>query len=310
MTGFEREMFIFALSLPLVVVAVDGVRRLWAMWYTRARAECVARISAMMVASEEPSDGEMRSLRRRFMPSVILESVLFVVENVYGGTLTRLALIVEVCEVDFYLLHHLRKARGAVRTLRLSQLSQLAMVGVVVDRSELIVEGDAEENFFAMLTLVASNPEESIRHITRYKRLMSTYEIALLAQTMHRVGAPMAYTPLMSSRNRNLQLLGVYLVEQYLIVDAESHLQQLAESETAEISYAALHALCTVRGDISAPKIARALARLKPLSRLSLLRHAVYSCYSLSSCAHLFNREECRRFVQMSNSYKCTMVCN
>jgi hypothetical protein len=191
------------------------------------------------------------------------------------------------------------------------QISQIATVAPMLDVTELSDDADnREQAFYLLMARVALHPERSICYIAKFSPLMTAYEVAMVTQLMRRVGAPMAYTPMLVSQSKNIQLVGICLVEQLLIVDAEAHLQRLAESETEEVAFAALHALCAIRGDISTLQVARAMKRFAPHHRASLLRHAVLSCYSLQSCAAAFNGEERNRFLQMSNSYKCSMLCN
>lgn len=311
MMAFQNELFVIAAAVPALMILTQGVRSLMSYGQTFARRRCVERIATMLSAEEEPNDDMIYILRRLYSHRTLVESVIYVAENIYGEALNRLTLIVEVCEIDYYLLRQLRHARGARRIRLMMQLSRLAVVLPMFDESEL--DGEVEEReyrFYAMMTLVASHPERSIRHIAKFTPLMTMCEVAMITRLMRRVGAPMAYTPMLVSQSRNIQLIGIYLVEQLLIVDAEAHLQRLAESDEEEVAYAALHALCAIRGDISTPQVYRALKAFAPHHRASLLRHAVSSCYSLQSCANVFNCDERNRFMQMSNSYKCSMLCN
>ena len=119
-----------------------------------------------------------------------------------------------------------------------------------------------------------------------------------------------AYTPMLASENRNLQLIGVYLAESLLAVDAETYLQRLVASPDYEVAHAGLYALCAIRGDIASRSSHLAIERLTPLHRAAFLRHAVQSCYSLSSCARLLTAKERTQFTQRIDSYKCRIVCN
>ncbi len=261
---------VLALSLLIIVVYWVYVVRKYFVSY--ATTQCVAHISAMIVADEEPSDAEMRILRMRFTRGTICRALTFISEHTYGGVLNRLSAIVEVCEVDY--------------------------------------TSKFYERFGEIATLVEAYPDRAIRYVTRLDRALSWYDVALLTQLMRRAGTPIAYTPLLISDNRNLQLIGLYLCEHFLIVDAEPHLQQLVGSEDSEISYIALLSLCSIRGDISTQQVGGAWERLQPNQRVAFLRHASQACYSLRSCANLLNKAECRLFSQRINSYKCQMVCN
>ena len=272
MIEYVNEEVAIALALPLLVMAIYLVYvvRKYAVSYTITK--CVAQVTAMIVAKEEPSDEEMRSLRYRFTKGTIRKATTFISEHIYGKSLNRLSVIVEVCEVACTPLFY--------------------------------------ERFGEIATLIEAYPEQAIRYIARLDYPLSWYDVALLSQFIRRAGTPIAYTPLLTSQNRNLQFLGLYLCEHFSIVDAEPHLQRLADSEDMEISYMSLLSLCSIRGDISTQQVGRTLRRLLPYQRATFLRHAVHGCYSLRSCAHQLNRAECRLFSQRINSYKCQIVCN
>lgn len=272
MIEFVEEVLAIALALPLLVMTIHLVYVFRRWLISHATVRCVAHISAMLVAEEEPSDKEIRSLRIRFTKGIIHDAVNFISEYIYGRSLNRLSLIVEVCAVDYTPIFYRR--------------------------------------FGEIATLIEAYPDHAIRYISRLDYPLSWYDVALLSQLMRRAGTPIAYTPLLISQNRNLQLIGLYLCEHFSIVDAEPHLQRLAGSEDSEISYIALLSLCSIRGDISTSQVGRALGGLLPYQRAAFLRHAVHACYSLRSCAHLLNKREGRLFLQRINSYKCRIVCN
>ena len=269
---FESGEIVVALAAPFLLVAVSTIHGLHKRITIYIKSRCVSRIVSMIVAEEEPSDDAMRSLRIRFTNETIRDSIAFISENIYGQALNRLLLIVEECRVDYSPMLHTRLCETAY--------------------------------------LIAMYPDYAIRYIARLDVSLSWSEVALLIRLMRRIGTPIAYTPLLTSQNRNLQLIGLFLCEHFAIVDAEQHLQRLVDSSDDEISYIALLALCSIRGDISTPQVGRALGRLLPHQRAAFLRYAVQACYSLRSCAHLLTRKENRLFLQRINSYKCQIVCN
>lgn len=268
----DYEGVALALALPLVLVVAQGTHSAYRHIYTYAKSRCVARIAAMMAMSEEPSEEEIYSLRMRFTRSIILDAVTYVSECLYGSIVGRLLLIAEVCKVDY-------------SPLCGSRLRETA-------------------------AFVEAYPDRALQYISRLDILLSWHEVALLTQLMRRAGTPIAYTPLLISQNRNLQLVGLYLCQHFSIVDAEPHLQRLVLAESEEVAYVALLSLCSIRGDVATSQVGYALERLSPSRRALFIRHAVNACYSLSACAKLLTREEKRIFLQRINSYKCQIVCN
>ena len=272
MISSMSEEIALALSIPLLVAVTNVlivVRRRLLLY---AKSRCVARVTSMIVAKEEPSDEDIRALRMRFSERTILDSVTFISEYIYGVALNRLSLIIEVCRVPY----------SPISSNRLNEVA----------------------------TLIALYPDYAIRHIARFDMPLFWCDVALLAQLMRRAGTSIAYTPLLISQNRNLQLIGLYFCGHFSIVDSEPYLQQLIGSEDNEIAYISLLSLCAIHGDISTPQVSRALNRLLPHQRASFLRYATQACYSLRSCAHLISREEYKLFAQRINSYKCQIVCN
>lgn len=306
-----KEEVVVGLALPVAFLIVQTLHLAYKRIRTYAIAQCIFHISNMIMAEEEPSDEEMRALRLRFTAGVILDAVHFIAEKIYGNALNRLALIIEVCEVDYYLVGRIYRTRGRSRVCHLAKLSALTYATTIVEYAEVYLEEEHRETrFYAMAALVAARPDRAIHYILRFKSSLTLGEVAMLTQLLRRAGAPIAYTPLLSSQNHNLQLVGIYLSGHFSIVDAEPHLQRLAESENDEVSYMALLTLCSIRGDISTSQARTALKRLAPHERNSFMLYAVQNCYSLRSCVHLLTSEERRLFAQRINSYKCRMVCN
>ncbi len=311
MSTLLSEEALVALVLPvgLMVMQVSQRSYKWIRIYALTR--CIERISQMIMAEEEPSDKEMQALRLRFPVGVLLDSILFISEKVYGDALNRLALIVEVCNVDYYLIGRISRTKGLSRAGYLLKLSAMTHATMIAEYAEAYMEDECRDaRFYAMATLVSSRPERAIQYIARFESRLNLFEVAVLTQLLRRVGAPIAYTPLLLSQNRNLQLVGIYLSGHFSIADAEPHLQRLAESDDGEVSYIALQTLCSIRGNISTPQVGKALRKLLPHQRLSFILHAVQNCYTMRSCMRALNREEQLLFSQRINSYKCQIVCN
>ena len=150
----------------------------------------------------------------------------------------------------------------------------------------------------------------ALRHIARLTTPLSWHKVAQLVRLMRRSGEPIEYAPLLTSHNRNLELIGIYLCALFTDEEGEEALQRLAISDDEEVAYAAMLTLCTIRGDISTQSARLALSRLVPHLRASFIRHAALCCYSPRTCNPLLNGEEQRRFSQHVNSYKHQIVCN
>ena len=272
MTISQTEEIAIALALPLLMVVTQAAHSLYRRLCDHIRVRCIVHISRLIMASEEPTDRDILSLRWRFTLETITDAARFISEHLYGSAHHRLMLITEVFEVDISPLHD-------------SELRDTS-------------------------TFIEAYPDQAIRYIARVSQSLSWYEVALLTQLMRHTGISIVYTPLLTSRNRNLQIIGVYLSELFTITDAEPHLQRLTSSDDNEVAYMALLTLCSIRGDISSPQVACAIERLAAYQRATFIRHAVQACYSPLSCATLLSPEEQRLFTQQLNSYKCQIRCN
>lgn len=304
----EATVALFALPLMFVIVQEGG------KIYSRLRryilARCVGRISNMIMTEEEPSDWEMRFLRWFYPMKVVIDSVHFVADKIYGNRLYRLALIAEVCEIDRYLLNMVGRKQRASRNDLYSKLSYLPYSVSVAEYTEDLIAESERGCFYAMAAVVSARPERAMRYIAHYSGQLSLHEVAVLAMLLRRTGSSIAYTPLLTSQNRNLQLVGIYLCEHFSLIDAEPYLQRLAESADMEVSYSALLAICAVRGDLSTSHVGSALSQLTTYQRNAFILRAVHNCYSLRSCIHHLTREERSNFSKRVNSYKCRIVCN
>lgn len=271
MIALSTEEMALATLLPLVMATTEIVRYAHRRCSAHIKARCIRRIARLVIAGEDPSDNDIRALRLRYTTSTITESASFVAEHIYGDAYHRVTLLLEMCKIEN------GKCWGALREV---------------------------------VNTIVGYPNCAIRYLARLSTPLSWYEVAVISQLLRRASIPIAYTPLLTSRSRNLQLVGIYICDALSITDAEPHLQHLCGEEESEVATNALYALCTIRGDITTPQARSAMARLSTHQRTSLLRHMVWACYSLRSSAQLLNREERIRFAQRVNTYKCKIVCN
>ena len=145
MSVADEELTI-SLILPLLAVAIYSVRMVRKRVVYYATSRCVEHISAMIVAKEEPSDEEIRSLRTKFTKGVIDDAVVYISDHISGRSLNRLSLIMEVCEVAYTSIFHKR--------------------------------------FGEIATLIEAYPDRAIRYIARLDYSLSWYDVALLVQLM------------------------------------------------------------------------------------------------------------------------------
>ncbi|MBQ5358444.1 MAG: permease-like cell division protein FtsX, partial [Alistipes sp.] len=111
----------------------------------------VAKISAMIMAEEEPSDRAMRALLSHYSVGVVFDSALFVSERIYGDALNRLVLVAEVCGLHCHLLDAIGRSRGMQRVRHLAKIPLLANAAMVAEYAEAYMDETCNETrFFAM----------------------------------------------------------------------------------------------------------------------------------------------------------------
>lgn len=261
-----------ALVLPLLAAAAQTTLSLRRTLRSRLRARCVAQIARVVVVSEGRYDEELGRLQRLYMRGTIAESVSFASEYIYGGTHDRLIAIADRCGVRWH------------------PCCGRRLQGVAKD--------------------IVAQPERAIGYIAELEEPLSWGDVASLMQLLRRTGAPIAYTPLLMSQSRNLQLLGLYICSHFAIADAEPLLQRLVASADREVARAALFTLCALRSDIATPRVALAISRFPLHHRSLLVRHIVQACYSVQSCARILSLEERQLLAERINSYKSKIACN
>lgn len=227
-----------------------------------------------------------------------------------GECVERIAeMVAASCEPTYRDVCHLRSLFSERTIVEALRFLSVHIYGCALDRLQYLARYSCEGDYGCRKELLC-NCDLSLQAIARLDTPLTIGEVARVTLQLRSVGASIAYTPLLVSQNRNLQFVGLYLCQLFSLTDAEPHLHRLAASEDGEISYAALFALCSIRGDLTTAEVLRAVERLAPQHRSALVRHAVQSCYSLHSCAHLFNPKERAEFAQRVSSYKCRIVCN
>ena len=303
-------LFSLLLATPCLILITQVAYSLSTHYTSNARARCVADIMQLICANKECLDDDILNLRHRFSHKTMLAATLYISKNIYGNELYRLASIVELCGVDYRLIRHSTSLCKWKRAYRLEALSHIPTTPATFECAELNIEHNRHLSFYSAMTLISSRPEYAMRYISQLQHDLSLYEVALLAELLRRRSGAIAYTPLLTSENRNLRLLGVYIVQSLLAVDAEAYLQQISIGDDYELALSALHTLCSIRGNIASSSVRHLFNSLPHCHRNLFLRNAVQACYSTRACASLLNSEEYTRLIGRINSYKCRIVCN
>ena len=302
------EEILLAAALPIIFIGAESVQQIATRLRSRARSRCIADIIRLLLLPDEPDEESVFALQRIYSRRTIIDALCYISAHIYGEEYIRIASIVEICAIEHKLLCSAKRKYGIRRDSKLAILAQIPVTTSCFEDLEYFI--DQRDSTYAVIAILASHPERAIRYCTRLRRELSHYEVAIIAEMLRIHGAPVAYTPLLQSENENLQLIGIYIVEQLAMVDAEPLLQALLSSPNLAVATHALRTLCTIHGELPPRNISALMSRMTPSQRDSFLRHAIQSCYTPRSCSFLLNAEEQHYFTAKINSYKCRILCN
>ncbi|MBR4850051.1 MAG: hypothetical protein IKV09_03890 [Alistipes sp.] len=297
-------------ALPFALLATQQILLFRNHRTERQKARCVGEIMLLLKPSRNINDDDITTLSDHFSESTLREAILFISDNIYGQEAFRLASIIEICGVDYRILHLVHRFCDTSCTAQLATLSHLPLTPALFELAEDFIDRERQPSFYATVALVATQPERAICYISYLRHNLSIYEVARLAEIMRRRGSTIAYTPLLNSENYNLQLLGVYIAASFSATDAEPALQKMLVHSDKRLALYALYALCSLRGNISSEGVQQLFNTLKPYHRKAFIRHVVQACYSSLACSPLLNEEEYTSLCNRINSYKCRMICN
>lgn len=243
---------------------------------------------------------------------LLAEVISGVVTSTYGLDMELLRGIVTRCGLDVSLLRRVRLARGYRRAYYLSLLAVLP-VGETALREVGRFGRDRNRyvRFYALMTQLAYDPAMSLKLIAEYPPPLSAYEISEIMALLRRGVLPVAYGPLVVSENRNLRALGLAIVRQYGIEEAERQLLRIVgDVEGQELSREALFILCSLRRPLARRAVVRRVARMNRTERRALLRHMAFEGYAAEALPRFFNAEERPYYESLVSSYKRCLVCS
>ena len=109
--------------------------------------------------------------------------------------------------------------------------------------------------FYALMTQLAAEPATSLRRMAEYDYPFSACEVSEIMAMLRRGLLPIAYEPLVGSPNRNLRMVGLGIVRQFGIEEAERLLlAMVARERVPELGREALDTLCSMRCSLEAAR--------------------------------------------------------
>lgn len=242
---------------------------------------------------------------------VLIEVIAGLVSVTYGLDATLLRRIVSAYGLDAFLLRRIRRARGCRRAYYLSLLARLPLRTPLTGIDRYAADPNRYVRFYAMMARMAADPSTALRLMAEYPQSFSAYEVSEIMTMLRRGVLPIAYEPLVESPIRNLRVVGLGIVRQFGIEEAERHLlRMVAEESACELGREALYALCAMRRPLVRREVAQCIARMNRAERRALLRYMALEGYSPRVLRRLFDPEEQPYYESLVHSYKRCLVCS
>lgn len=245
-------------------------------------------------------------LRRAGSRLVLAETLAGIVAMTYGFDDGLLRQVVARYGLDRWLLRRVRFAQGYRRARYLALLALLP-VGEWVPRR--VVRYSRSRNryvrFYALMTRMAAEPAAALRRMADYGVPFSDTEVAEILTFLRRGMLPIAYEPLVASPSFNLRRVGLSIVRQFGIEEAEPFLLRMVGGEGASaLGAEALRTLCVLRRPLARPQVRSFVGRMNPCQRRALMRCMVRNSYSPGALQPLFGEAECDYYRVIVRSYK------
>lgn len=213
--------------------------------------------------------------------------------------------------LDRYLLRGVRRSWGLRRALYLKRIADLPPLESLRRATRpYLYDSSREVRFAALLVQISAAPHELLRLVASYPQRLTAGEVAELLHLLRRGLLPIAYRPLLSSPNPNLQRVGLALVAQFDIEEADERLLAMLSSPSDRpLSVAALRTLTALHRPLRARAVVLFVRALPPVLRRSLMRRLAHEGYTLRQVQPLFDAEQGVSYARMVESYKRSLVC-
>lgn len=149
-----------------------------------------------------------------------------------------------------------------------------------------------------------------LRRMAEYDYPFSACEVSEIMAMLRRGLLPIAYEPLVGSPNRNLRMVGLGIVRQFGIEEAERLLlAMVARERVPELGREALYTLCSMRCSLRRREVAGRIASMSRAERKALMRYMAREGYAPAVLRRLFDDRERPYYESLIHSYKRSLVC-
>lgn len=242
---------------------------------------------------------------------ILAETLAATIRSTYGPDDEPLRRTVERYGLDSWLLRRIRLSSGYRRAHYLALLAQLPVAPAVALRAaRYATNRNRYVRFFALLTGITADPPAALQLLAAHAAPLAPIETAEILAVLRRGMLPIAYAPLLASPVENLRRMGLAIVRQFGIEEAQAQLLRIVDTDPQpELVFDALVALCTMRLPLCRREITECIARLSAPRRKALLRRMAAEGYAPRVLKQLFEAHEQPYYEALVQSYKCSLAC-
>ena len=227
----------------------------------------------------------------------------------YGLYYSRMRDLVEQNEVDLWLLRCARRTRGYRRAYYLKRLSELPHRRACTLLAERYLrDGCREVRFCALLVQLSADAEHLLQWMKIYDTPFTDTETAEVLHLLRCGVLPIAYRPLLESPSENLCRVGLALVAQFDITEAEPLVRRLVMRVDDALAHRALYVLAGLHQSLARKGVRERVRAMSPMTRRRLLRYLAAEAYAPVQVRRLCDVEEMAYYERLSDSYKCSLV--
>lgn len=296
--------------LPPLAVSVVGA---WLACRRRQRDRLLCGCSIRQIVAAQLADPAAevrlplrRAVGRRRLLCELLSGLTAATYGLDAGPVRRL---VAAYGLERWLLRRIRLSRGCRRARYLKWLADLPVDGPTREAAKRFLGDPCREvRFCALLVRIVGTPEEALRSIAAFGAPLTEGEVAEVLHLLRRGLLPIACRPLLEAPDANLRRLGLAIVEQFGVEEAEAVLLRMVASDEAPLAEAALRVLVSLHRPLRRREVIARVRRMPAAERRALLRLLAREEYAPRSVRALFDAAELPYYDTLVGSYKRQLV--
>lgn len=240
----------------------------------------------------------------------LAELIATVLGSTYGLDPAPAQRLMARWHLDQWLLRRVRRSRGLRRAHYLKLMADLPLSPETAARVVRYADDPSRAvRFMTLLVRLAASPAQALRLLAAFADPFTPIEVAEILALLRRGLLPIAYRPLLLSPHDNLRRIGLALVGQFGIEEAEPHLLDLLADREARLAERSLYVLALLHRPLRRRAVTGFVRCMDLAERRRLLRFLAHEEYSLDQVRALFRSAELPYYERIVGSYKRSLVC-